>query len=99
METTGKETEDIVLAYFFADWCGPCDHIKPVLNEFEKVMDGKVKIVSIDIDKDKMSAAAFMIRTVPTIILFKNGQSLWKYSGQITLGKLKETVVQIIEKQ
>lgn len=97
MDKSGENTESIVLAYFFADWCGPCDHLKPVLKEFAEKMGEEVKIVHIDIDKDQMSAAAFMIRTVPTLILFRDGQSLWKYSGQITSEKLLETIRQKIE--
>lgn len=86
-----------VLAYFLADWCGPCDHMKPVLKKLKDEMGELLSIVEIDVTKDQMAAAAFKIRSVPTLILFKNGEPHWKHSGQITLEKIREIIHQKIE--
>ncbi|MGB6093939.1 MAG: thioredoxin family protein [Moheibacter sp.] len=86
-----------VLAYFLADWCAPCDHMKPVLKKLKDEMGEKLNIVEINVAKDQMAAAAFKIRSVPTLILFKNGELLWKHTGQITADKIKEIIHQNIE--
>ncbi|MCP4756099.1 MAG: thioredoxin [Proteobacteria bacterium] len=63
-----------VLVDFYADWCGPCKMIAPVLEEYSEKYQGKVKIAKIDVDQNVQTASKFGVRSIPTLILFDNGQ-------------------------
>ena len=67
-----------VLVDFFAEWCGPCKAQSPILVEFAREMEGKIKVIKIDVDKNQEVANQFQIRSVPTLALFKEGKILWK---------------------
>lgn len=80
-----------VLVDFFADWCGPCKAQAPVLKDLAKEMDG-LRIIKIDIDKNPQIAQKYKVRSVPTLMLFKEGQNLWKQSGVLGLTQLKSII-------
>lgn len=73
-----------VLIDFYAEWCGPCQMMKPRILDVAERMDGTAKVVQIDIDKEKELAERFRIQSVPTFIIFKNGKQLWRQSGVIS---------------
>ncbi|MFC0878070.1 thioredoxin [Saccharicrinis sp. FJH2] len=85
-----------VLIDFFAEWCGPCKVQSPILAQFAREMEGKVKVIKIDVDRNQEIAARFQIRGVPTLALFKNGQSLWRQSGVVDKNQLSTIVSQYI---
>jgi thioredoxin 1 len=96
METEKKETfNDIinsgqtVLVDFFAEWCGPCKMMQPILKELSGIVAEDVRIIKIDVDRNPMVSSAFQIRGVPTLIIFKNGQVKWRQSGVLRANELK----------
>ena len=81
-----------VLVDFWAPWCGPCKMIAPVLEELAQEYDGKAKIVKINIDDNQNTPAQFGVRSIPTLILFKNGNEVEKIIGAQSKDKLKAMI-------
>lgn len=70
-----------VLVDFSAEWCGPCKMMAPILKDVAEELRGKVRILKIDVDKNREVAEHFQIQGVPTLMIFKNSQQLWRQSG------------------
>ena len=72
-----------VLVDFYADWCGPCRAMNPVIKEVAQSVQGKARVIKVDIDKSVEAAQAYQVQAVPTFIIFKNGKIVWRHSGMI----------------
>ncbi|MEN8787982.1 MAG: thioredoxin [Flavobacteriaceae bacterium] len=84
-----------VLIDFYADWCAPCKTLAPILVEVKKQLGDTVKVIKVDVDKNQSLANKFQIRGVPTMVLFKNGEVVWRQSGVLS----KEAILQAIQTQ
>jgi thioredoxin 1 len=80
--------EKPVLVDFFAEWCGPCKMMSPILKEVKDVFQDKVSILKIDVDKNQAIAAKYQVRGVPTLIIYKEGKQVWKESGVVQKNEL-----------
>lgn len=83
-----------VLVDFFAEWCGPCKAMKPILEELKGIKREKVRIVKVDVDKHKEIAAYYQIQSVPTLMIFKDGKQLWRQSGVMRANDLSIILAQ-----
>ena len=85
-----------VLVDFFAEWCGPCKMMKPILEQVHQQLGDAVRIIKVDIDRSPAAASSFQVQSVPTLILFKKGQPVWRQSGVVPAAQLSSVVKQYI---
>jgi thioredoxin 1 len=83
-----------VLVDFFAEWCGPCRTMAPVLKDVKKEIGDTANIIKIDVDKSPHTAQAYQVQGVPTLILFKSGKPVWRQSGVVS----KAGLIGVIQK-
>lgn len=86
----------LVLADFFATWCQPCKMMHPVLEQVKAVLGDKVRILKVDVDKHRQTATQYRIQAVPTLMLFRNGQVLWRQSGAMMKSDLLAVINQYL---
>jgi thioredoxin 1 len=88
--------EKLVLIDFTAEWCGPCKMMKPILAELRERMGDKIRILKIDIDRSSAVSDAFSIQSVPTLILIRKGNILWRQSGMMHANQLERIIDQFL---
>ena len=85
-----------VLVDFSAEWCGPCKMMPPILKQVKDAVGDKVTILKIDIDKNPEAANAYNVQSVPTLMIFQNGQSKWRQSGVMQASQLMQVIQQYL---
>jgi thioredoxin 1 len=80
------------LVDFYATWCGPCQQMSPIFDRLKTKMSSEIRVVKIDVDKNQELVSKFKIRSVPTIILFRKGEIIWKYSGTMDQRNLEQKI-------
>ena len=86
-----KATSPVVVD-FWAEWCGPCRMIAPALEEIAGSLDGKVKTVKLNVDENPKTAAKYGIQSIPTLMIFKNGQMASRQIGALPKQKLEDWI-------
>ena len=81
-----------VLVDFFATWCGPCQTLSPILKQVKDELGEGVSVIKIDIDKNQAIAAQFQVRSVPTMLLFKEGKQVWRQAGLLSKNDLVNVI-------
>lgn len=84
--------KQLTLVDFFATWCGPCKMMHPVLEQLKENFGNSIRILKIDVDKAQELAMNYRIQSVPTLMLFREGQQLWRQSGAMPLAKLTNII-------
>jgi thioredoxin 1 len=84
------------LVDFYAEWCGPCKMMKPILNDLKERVGERARIIKIDVDRNQAIAAAYQVQGVPTLALFKNGILKWRQSGVMQAAALEKLIDQYV---
>jgi thioredoxin 1 len=87
-------SEKPVLVDFYAEWCGPCKMMTPILKEVKNAMGEEVTIIKVDVDKNPQAANAFQVQGVPTLIIFRKGQIKWRQAGVVQAKQLQQLLQQ-----
>ncbi len=86
----------LILVDFFAVWCGPCKMMHPILEQLKASLGDSIRILKIDVDKNQAVSMSYGIQGVPTLMLFRNGEILWRQSGALSLSDLQSVVRQFL---
>ncbi len=81
-------SDRLVLVDFFATWCGPCKAMHPVLESIKQQLGDNIRIIKVDVDKYQQTASQYHVQAVPTLLLFRSGQILWRQSGALPQSQL-----------
>ncbi|MGH2664655.1 thioredoxin [Flavobacterium sp.] len=87
-------SEKPVLVDFFATWCGPCQMLSPILKQVKDNLGERITIIKIDVDKNQELASKLQVRGVPTIILFQQGNQLWRQSGVLSKDEITKIILE-----
>lgn len=79
-----------VMAEFYADWCGPCRAVEPVVADLKAEVEGRARVVRLNVDEEQGLAASYSVRSIPTFVVFKNGREVARQSGAISKARMKE---------
>ncbi len=90
-------SNQLTLVDFFATWCGPCKMMHPVLDQLKEDLGESIRIIKLDVDKNEALATQYRVQSVPTLMLFRNGETLWRQSGAMRINDLKKIIAQFSE--
>ena len=98
METFDEliKSDTPVLVDFYADWCGPCQTMMPIIKEMAVNLKGKARIIKINIDKNQAASAHYNVRSVPTFMIFKSGKMVWQHSGTLDKNTFEKQILSFV---
>jgi len=85
-----------VLVDFYADWCGPCKTMSPIVEQVASQYNGKLKVIKVNVDNNQAAAAQYRVQGIPTFILFRGGKQVWRQSGVVPANMLAQAVQQAL---
>ncbi|MDX2049533.1 MAG: thioredoxin [Chitinophagaceae bacterium] len=85
--------EKPVLVDFYAEWCGPCKVMAPELKKLADMHKDNLRVIKVDIDKNQQAVNAYRISGVPTLMLFKKGEILWRQSGAMSAQQISASII------
>ena len=88
------KSEKPILIDFFANWCGPCKTLGPILKQVKDSLGDRITILKIDVDKNQQISSQYQVRGVPTMILFQSGKQLWRQSGVLSKDDIIKTILE-----
>ncbi|MET0393282.1 MAG: thioredoxin [Chitinophagaceae bacterium] len=86
------QSSEPVLVDFYADWCGPCKAMHPVIEQVAREINGAARVIKVNIDRAGSAAAQYNVNAVPTFMIFKNGKAVWRHAGMIDKQSLLQTI-------
>lgn len=89
-------SDRLVILDFYAQWCGPCKALAPILEGISKKYDGKIKIVKVNVDEEESIAAKFGIASIPTVIFFKNGKTATSFVGLRSASEIEKMIEKLL---
>jgi len=89
-------SEKPILIDFYADWCGPCKVVGPTLKEIKKEMGNVVRIIKIDVDRNQELSQKLSVRSIPTLMIFQNGEQKWRTQGVQTKALIKKKLTELL---
>lgn len=98
-KTTFKEiidSEKPVLIDFYADWCGPCKALTPIIEDLKTDLGDRIRVVKIDVDRNQSLSQKLQIQSIPTLMIFQNGELKWRAMGVQTVGVLKKQLEALV---
>ncbi len=87
--------ETPVLVDFFAEWCGPCKMMSPILKDFANQMGDRVRVLKVDVDKNAKLSDIYRVKSMPTFLLFHKGQVVWRHTGTVQKKQLEQVLNQL----
>jgi len=90
-------SEQPVLIDFYADWCGPCKTLSPIIQEVAKELNGNARVLKIDVDKNQRLASKLGIKGVPTMVIYQKGKIMWRQSGVMQKSEIVSKLNQLFQ--
>ncbi|MBX5439402.1 MAG: thioredoxin [Thermoflavifilum sp.] len=89
------QSEQPVLVDFYADWCGPCKAMHPIIQDVARQVQGKARVIKINVDKNQQTAMQYQIQAIPTFIIFQKGEIKWRHTGMVDRQTLLHQLLQL----
>ncbi|MDX2063445.1 MAG: thioredoxin [Bacteroidia bacterium] len=87
-----RQSDVPVLVDFWAEWCGPCRTLAPMLEQLQRELSGQLRIIKVNVDRNPAAASAYSVQGIPALLLFRGGSVVWRHAGVVPYAELKAAV-------